>query len=113
MGKKQILPELIPKHYSDKTIRGVIKERRKSHLACRRNLMNDPLRQDNDGEATLPAWAECDYFCIHAYAGTGGASCGWRGQRHQITCVENDLRMLCPRCGNATLFRIPLGTDSF
>ncbi len=56
----------------------------------------------------LPPWSECDFFCIHDYAGTGASPCGWRGRIHDARSDQTELKPLCPRCGCATLFRIPL-----
>lgn len=74
--------------------------------------MNEPLRKKN--ELALPNWADCDFFCIRDYAATGDAPCGWRGQRHEVGYDEDGKKLICPRCGQATLFRIPsdLRTDS-
>src|SRR5688572_15741617 len=35
---------------------------------------------DRDSTRPLPPWSECDFFCIHDYASTGAAPCGWRGR---------------------------------
>ena len=55
----------------------------------------------------LPAWADCDLFCIHDYAGTASAPCGWRGRIEEVSRDVHDLQLRCPRCGSASLFRIP------
>jgi len=57
----------------------------------------------------LPAWADCDAFCIHDYAGTGKQPCGWRGLFAHARNDPADAKVLCPRCGYATLFPIPPG----
>ncbi len=59
--------------------------------------------------ATLPQWAECDFFCINGYAGTGASACGWRGCLQNLRHDASGSKLLCPRCGCATLLRIPLG----
>ena len=71
--------------------------------------MNAGRRQDDDGRpAPLPAWDDCDFFCIHDYAGTGNSPCGWRGRRQDARRDAATLKLLCPWCGCATLLRIPL-----
>jgi len=66
--------------------------------------------EQNRDEASkeLPHWADCDFFCIHDYAGTGASPCGWRGRLHDARHDENAMKLICPRCGCATLLRIPL-----
>jgi hypothetical protein len=68
------------------------------------------LNRESNGPtaARLPDWADCDYFCIHGYAATTTPSCGWRGRSHDALRDPADLRLRCPRCGCATLLRIPL-----
>jgi hypothetical protein len=68
---------------------------------------------ENENIEDLPAWGHCDYFCIHAYAVTGTARCGWRGQSEQVLGPDHENSLICPRCGNASLFRIPRETDGF
>ncbi len=68
--------------------------------------MNERLSEKK--ENPLPNWTDCDFFCIHEYAASGGASCGWRGQRHQIGYDQDGSKLLCPRCRQPTLFPIPL-----
>jgi hypothetical protein len=66
--------------------------------------------QNNNSEPTdLPEWENCDWFCIHDYAGTGSSNCGWRGRSEDARRDPANLRFLCPRCGCATLLRIPPG----
>jgi len=62
----------------------------------------------HEGSKDLPQWAECDFFCIHDYAGTGTSPCGWRGRLHEACHDQTGTKLVCPRCGCATLFRIPL-----
>lgn len=70
------------------------------------------MEPDTPGAAELPPWADCDFFCIHDYAGTGAAHCGWRGRLQQARQDPGDTRLLCPRCGCASLLRIPVdGAD--
>ena len=52
-------------------------------------------------------WTECDCFCIHDYARMGTSACGWRGNLQDARRDPSGTRFLCPRCGGATLFRIP------
>ena len=61
---------------------------------------------ENKGAAGLPAWVDCDYFCIHDYA-SGTQPCGWRGRLSNARQNQAG-KLLCPRCGCATLLRIPL-----
>src|SRR5262245_33666715 len=63
---------------------------------------------DNGGAEHLPPWAECDLFCIRNYAGTVNSACGWRGRIQDARHDAAGTSILCPRCGCATLFRIPL-----
>jgi hypothetical protein len=63
---------------------------------------------ENDSSAELPAWTDCDYFCIHDYAGSGAAPCGWRGRIHDTREDTAGTNFICPRCGFATLLRIPV-----
>jgi hypothetical protein len=71
--------------------------------------MSTESKWDNNGKSTnLPQWADCDLFCIHDYAGTGASPCGWRGHLCDVHHSETGGTLLCPRCGSATLFRIPL-----
>jgi hypothetical protein len=70
------------------------------------------------GPSQLPAgidelrpWAECDFFCIHDYAGTGPHPCGWRGRQRDARHDETGSRLVCPRCGSATLLRIRVERD--
>jgi len=65
---------------------------------------SEPNRDSKD----LPQWADCDFFCIHDYAGTGTSPCGWRGRLHEARHDESEAKLLCPRCGCATILRIPL-----
>lgn len=55
---------------------------------------------------SLPPWAECSLFCIRGYAEGKGARCGWRGQL-QTARRGPQRELICPRCGGATLLRIP------
>lgn len=63
---------------------------------------DDPIRRRRE----LPAWAECDLFCIHNYAGVSRPACGWRGKL--ADAVWNAVRQIrvCPHCGGATLLGI-------
>jgi hypothetical protein len=70
--------------------------------------MSNGSEQNNHEAADLPPWADCDFFCIHDYAGTGVSPCGWRGRLHEARQDHAGAKLLCPRCGYATLFRIPL-----
>lgn len=72
-------------------------------------MNDDPAANCNDRRDTAPLapWSECEFFCIHDYAGSGTSPCGWRGRREQARHMENGHRLLCPRCGGDTLFRIP------
>ena len=64
--------------------------------------------QKDRGPVDLPPWIECDFFCIHDYAGAATSSCGWRGRQAEVQRDLTGIKLLCPRCGCATLFRIPL-----
>jgi len=66
---------------------------------------NDNNSKQADG---LPKWEDCDCFCIHDYAGTGRQPCGWRGRLNGVRHNESEPGLRCPRCGCATLLRIPL-----
>jgi hypothetical protein len=86
-------------------------------------MNTDSSPQDGRGDAAseLPAWEDCDLFCIHEYAGTGAPPCGWRGRLRETPSAPFDrpradpfhnLReragQRCPRCRCATLFYLPL-----
>lgn len=75
-------------------------------------MNDDSAASRTNSEDTLPLlpWSECDFFCIHDYAGTGKSPCGWRGQLHDTRPDEAATKLLCPRCGFSTLFRIPLAS---
>jgi hypothetical protein len=62
---------------------------------------------ENGFNNPVPPWGDCDFFCINDYAGTGASRCGWRGRLKEVRKEESSSRILCPRCGCATLFRIP------
>ena len=64
--------------------------------------------ENNHGAADLPPWTDCDFFCIHDYAGTGATPCGWRGRFQDTRRDITGLKIVCPSCGCATLLRIPL-----
>lgn len=71
--------------------------------------MSDESNRSGDKRlAKLPDWADCDFFCIQAYAGTGALPCGWRGKQQDVLRDHPGAKMVCPRCGCATLLRIPL-----
>jgi len=70
--------------------------------------MAGPEQNEQENSKDMPRWADCDCFCIHDYAGTGTAPCGWRGHLHDARHDANGEKLLCPHCGCATLFRIPL-----
>jgi hypothetical protein len=55
----------------------------------------------------LPDWADCEVFCIHDYAGAAAAPCGWRGRVCDARRDGKEMNLLCPRCGQSTLLRIP------
>jgi hypothetical protein len=63
-------------------------------------------RSDNHPDP-LPAWAECEVFCIHSYAGEAGSPCGWRGKLAET--VPHCRIRVCPRCGRSTLLPIRSG----
>jgi len=74
-----------------------------------KNIVNAGRDLEKKNEAqNLPAWSECDLFCIHDYAGTGMSRCGWRGRLNQAKRDSTGSKLLCPRCGSATLLRLPL-----
>jgi len=62
--------------------------------------------KDAAGAAPLPPWSECNVFCIHGYAATGIAPCGWRGRLQDASAVTPEAPLRCPRCDGATLMRI-------
>jgi hypothetical protein len=72
--------------------------------------MNDDFIESSlagrSGPPLLP-WSECDFFCIHDYAGTAMSPCGWRGRITDVSANEPAKNPRCPRCGSATLLRIP------
>jgi hypothetical protein len=70
--------------------------------------MSKDVRNPNNSKpgSDSPPWAECDYFCIHGYAGNR-TPCGWRGRRCDALHDESGLNLICPRCGCATLLGIP------
>ena len=73
-----------------------------------KNDMNLGSNGNNrDGTSNLPEWADCDLFCIQDYAGAVNSPCGWRGRFHQAARDATGAQLVCPRCGCATLFRIP------
>ena len=63
---------------------------------------------DSDGKQKVLPWGECDLFCINDYAATAVAACGWRGRLRDARRNQTDAKLVCPRCGCATLLRIPL-----
>src|SRR5262245_34725133 len=69
--------------------------------------MNNGSGHDPSNSPRLPDWEDCEYFCIHDYAGTAVSPCGWRGRLHEANLDESNAKLLCPRCRCATLFRIP------
>lgn len=71
--------------------------------------MSTGANEDVNGEAAnWPAWADCDLFCIHHYAGSGAKPCGWRGRVQDARHDAQGGKLVCPHCGLATLLRIPL-----
>ena len=72
------------------------------------DMMTRSEQNSHEDSQDLPEWADCNFFCIHDYAGTGASPCGWRGRLNDARRNENGEKLLCPRCGCATLFRIPL-----
>lgn len=70
--------------------------------------MTDPCESGNTRAPDLLRWEDCDFFCIHDYANAGGSPCGWRGRIQDVRRDQSGSKVLCPRCGCATLFRIPL-----
>src|ERR1043165_5210377 len=60
----------------------------------------------NENSPALPAWEECEVFCINGYAGATSGHCGWRGRRKDAV-VGQPGSLVCPRCGSATLLGIP------
>lgn len=71
-------------------------------------MNTDAAHLHRGGDLDLPPWDDCDYFCIHDYAGTGAAPCGWRGRLRDARRSDAGGGLACPRCGFATLLRIPL-----
>ena len=71
-------------------------------------MITGPEQDNHKDSKELPRWADCDFFCIHDYAGTGTSPCGWRGRIHDARQDETGLKLICPRCGCATILRIPL-----
>jgi hypothetical protein len=71
-------------------------------------MNTEPTENTGRSLMDLPAWEECDYFCIHDYAGLAAAPCGWRGRSSQVERDETGARLLCPLCGCMTLLRIPV-----
>jgi hypothetical protein len=71
-------------------------------------MMTRSEQNSHEDSQDLPEWADCDFFCIHDYAGTGASPCGWRGRLHNARDDESGAKLICPRCGCATLLRIPL-----
>ena len=71
-------------------------------------MITESEQNRHEDEKGLPQWADCDFFCIHDYGGTGTSPCGWRGRLYDARHDETDAKLLCPRCGCATLLRIPL-----
>src|SRR5262245_46781906 len=109
-GEAHLCP-VIPKHYRD-GLGPVLLRMRLPVSSLTRQLrpeMNARPKQNNDGRsAALPDWADCDFFCIHDYAGTATSPCGWRGQSQETRRDAASMKLLCPWCGCATLLRIPL-----
>src|SRR5439155_10029036 len=105
------LCRVIPKYYRAKLRRVLLKEAESDSTdeSAAANDMNIGSKQNSNGESIdLPKWADCDYFCIHDYASTGASPCGWRGRLRDARRDPTGTQLLCPRCGCATLFRIPL-----
>lgn len=63
---------------------------------------------ESQGIEPLPPWLECDVFCIQGYADTNAAHCGWRGRMREVQRDAIGRKLVCPRCGNVTLFRVPM-----
>ena len=78
-----------------------------AHLAWRNDMSAGSNRNQNGHSADLPEWADCDLFCIHDYAGACASACGWRGRASEVRHDPKEGTPLCPRCGFATLLRIP------
>jgi hypothetical protein len=68
--------------------------------------MNEVSGNCTDGDRLLP-WPDCDIFCINSYSGAGAPACGWRGRFLETRHDATGANPLCPRCGCATLLRIP------
>jgi len=66
-----------------------------------------PERSNDRAPQELPAWEDCDFFCIQDYADASRSACGWRGRCEDARREKSGMKLLCPRCGSATLLRIP------
>jgi len=64
-------------------------------------------RASGDGGDQLLPWPDCDIFCINSYSGAGAPACGWRGRFREAHHDATGANPLCPRCGCASLLRIP------
>lgn len=72
------------------------------------NAESSDRKNNSDSNQEVLSWGECDLFCINGYAATGASACGWRGRLRDTRRNEADSKLACPRCGCATLLRIPL-----
>lgn len=61
----------------------------------------------------VPAWDDCELFCISDYAGVGGRRCGWRGRFDETRWDVSRKVRPCPRCGEATLMELELLQKQF
>jgi len=73
-------------------------------------MNTEPNLSNGPSDINVPAWSDCDFFCIHNYADAQASSCGWRGRLRDVDRDSIGTPLLCPRCHGATLLRIPLRT---
>src|SRR5262245_57920858 len=104
--EKADFSRVIPKYYRDQKTPMLVKEQRRRSISFA--LKMNTKHFDDDNSTELPRWTDCDFFCIHDYAGTGALPCGWRGRFQEVHQGKGTEQLLCPRCGCATLLRIPL-----
>jgi hypothetical protein len=64
------------------------------------------------GSNEIPAWFECELFCIGDYAGVGRIRCGWRGKYDETRWDPTRRVRPCPRCGEATLMELDFTQNS-
>lgn len=80
-------------------------------LATERGLTWPPdIPNMGSTDNNLHPWSECDLFCIEGHGDVTGQACGWRGKLLEAGWDRDRQLRTCPRCGGATLMRVPTDT---